>query len=139
MTTTQADYKEIVRRINEEVWGDGQLALLDEYVAENYVEHSNATPEPIHGAAGYKENVREFHDAFSNVDITTEELIAEGETVVNYWTITGTHDGPYAGIDPTGAEIELSGISIIDFEGDKIVRDRAIMDVSGLMQQLGVA
>lgn len=138
MATTDTDNKAIVRRMNNEVWGDGNLDLIDEFVAEGYVEHSNATPEPIHGPEGYKENVRAFHEGFSDVEVTTEELIAEGNTVVNHWTFTATHTGEYVGIEATGSEIQFSGISIIDLEDGKIVEDRAIMDVSGLMQQLGV-
>lgn len=139
MTSTEARNKEIVRRINEEVWAAGNLDLIDEHVAEDYVEHSNASPEPIRGPAGYKANVREFHDGFSDVEVTTEDLIAEGNTVVNHWTFTATHTGEYAGIEPTGADVEFSGISIIDLEDGIIIEDRAVMDVSGLLQQLGVA
>lgn len=138
MAPTKDEYKEIVRRMNEEVWGAGNLDLIDEYVADDYVENSNAAPEPIQGPEGYKDTVKEFHEGFSNVAVTTEELIAEGTTVVNHWTITATHDGPYAGIEPSGNTIELTGISIIDFVNGKIVEDRALMDISGLMQQLGV-
>lgn len=137
MTTTE-EHKALIRRMNDEVWGQGNLDFIDEYVAESYVENSNAAPVEIHGPEGYKENVREFHDAFSEVELVTEELIAEGDTVVNHWTITGIHDGPYAGIEPTGNEVEFSGISIIDLKDGMIVEDRAIMDVSGLMEQLGV-
>lgn len=139
MASTEARNKEIVQRMNDEVWGEGNLDLIDEYVAEDYVEHSNASPEPIHGPAGYKANVREFHDGFSNVEVTTEELIAEDTVVVNHWTFSATHTGEYAGIDPTGSDVEFSGISIIELEDGIIVEDRAVMDVSGLMEQLGVA
>lgn len=139
MSTTEAENKEIVRRMNDEVWGEGNLDLIDEFVADDYVENSNAAPEPIHGPEGYKANVREFHDGFSEVAVTTEELIAEENVVVNHWTFTATHTGAYAGIDPTGSEIEFSGISIIELEDGTIVEDRAIMDISGLMDQLGVA
>jgi predicted ester cyclase len=100
--TTEVDNTKIVRRMNDEVWGEGTLDLIDEYVAADYVEHNTASPEEIRGPEGYKENVEVFHDTFSDVEVTTQHLIAEGEKVVNHYTITGTHDGPFMGIEPPG-------------------------------------
>lgn len=129
--------KGLVRRINEEAWGEGNLDLIDEHVAEDYVEHNNASPEPIRGPEGYKENVRMIRNAFPDMDVTTDHLIAEGDLVVNHYTITGTHEGPLTGIEPTGAEVTFSGMAIIRFEDGKIVEDWGNVDLFGLMQQIG--
>lgn len=136
--TPGTDTKEIVRRMNDEVWGEGSLDLIDEYAGDDYVEHNTASPETIRGPGGYKENVEMFHSAFSNVEVTTEQLIAEGDKVVNHYTIRGTHDGPFMGIDPTGTEVAVSGIAIAKFQDGKIVEDWSNIDVLGMMQQLGV-
>lgn len=137
MSTIEAN-KELVRRMNDEVWGAGNLELIDEYVTEDYVEHNNASPEEIRGPAGYKENVEMVRAAFSDLEMTTDHLVAEDDTVVNHWTMTGTHDGPLMGIDPTGAEVTVSGISLIKLEDGRLVEDWAVVDVFGMMQQLGV-
>lgn len=136
MDTAEATRKEIVRQMNEEVWGAGRLELIDEYVARDYREHNNAAPETLKGPAGYKENVQMARRAFPDMAVETEHLIAEGSKVVNHYTITGTHTGPMMGIEPTGNEVGFSGIAIIRFEEGKIVEDWSNVDVLGLMDQI---
>lgn len=138
MTTPETEHKEIVRRMNDEVWGEGSLEPIDEYVAEEYVEHNTASPKEIRGRQGYKENVETFHDGFAGVAVTTENLLAEGNKVVNHYTIRAVHDGPYMGIEPTGSEVSVTGIALAVFEDGSIVEDWSNVDVFGLMQQLGM-
>lgn len=139
MRTTGTDHKEIVRRMNDDVWGEGNLDLIDEYDADDYVEHNTASPEDIHGPAGYKANVEMFHSAFADVAVTTEHLVAEGDKVANHYTIAATHHGPFMDIEPTGAQVSVSGIAIARFEDGKLVEDWSNVDVFGLLTQLGVA
>lgn len=138
MTSELKENKDLVRRINDEVWAQGNLDLVDEHVAPGYVEHSNAAPEALHGPEGYKANVEMVRAALPDMEVETEHLVAEGDLVVNHYTITGTHDGPLMGIEPTGNEVRFSGVGIIRFADGKIVEDWGIIDIFGLMQQLGV-
>lgn len=135
---TETRIKDLVRRSNEEIWGEGNLEVIDEYVADGYVEHNTAHPEQIHGPEGYKENVRMVRRAFPDLDVTTEDLIVEDETVVTRYTLTGTHEGPLLGIEPTGREVDIEGISIGKFEDDRVVEGWSNIDVFGMMQQLDV-
>lgn len=137
-TTRLEENKRIARRLNDEVWGEGNLDLIDEFVAEEYVEHNTASPEDIHGREGYRENVRMVREAFPDMDVTLHDVIAEGDGVVTHYTITGTHDGPLMGIEPTGAEIEFSGMAIARIEDGKLVEDWSQVDLYGLMGQLGL-
>lgn len=138
--TTEEEHKEIVRRMNEDVWGEGTLELIEEYVAEEYIEHNTASPEDIRGPEGYRENVEMVRTALPDmeVDVVTEHLVAEGDRVYYHYTITGTHDGPFMGIEPTGTEVSVSGMGIARFEDGMIVESWSNVDVLGLMQQLGV-
>lgn len=130
--------KEIARRINDEVWGEGNLDLIDEYVAEDYVEHNTASPEDIHGREGYRANVEMVREAFPDMDVTLNDIVAERDTVVTHYTITGTHCGPLMGIEPTGTEVSFSGMAIARIEDGKLVEDWSNVDLFGLMQQIGV-
>ena len=56
----------------------------------------------MRGPEGFKEYVRAYRSAFSDLHIQIEDQIAEGDKVVTRWTGTGTHDGDLAGIAPTG-------------------------------------
>lgn len=138
MATTEREYEEIVRKISEEAFSNGNLAVIDEYFAEDFVGHAAAAPEEIHGPEEYKEFIATYRDAFPDLNSTTADLIAEGDKVVERHVATGTHEGELMGIAPTGAEAEVEGITIVRFEDGKIVESWDIADVMGMMQQLGV-
>jgi predicted ester cyclase len=76
--------------------------------------------------------------AFPDQKWTIEELIAEGDKVVNRFTWRGTHQGNFLGIAPTGSQVEVKGVVIDRFADGKIADTRILMDNLGLMQQLGV-
>lgn len=135
---TEAENKELVRRSNDKIWGAGDLEILEEYVAEDYIEYNTASPEPIRGPEGYRANVQMVRAAFPDLDVTTEDLIAEGDKVVTRYTLTGTHEGELMGIEPTGKRVEIEGISIGKIEDGKVVEGWSNIDVMGMMQQLGV-
>lgn len=137
-TSRHQENKEIVRRMNNEVWGEGNLDLIDEYVDEDYVEHNTASPEDIHGREGYKANVEMVREAFPDMDVTVEDVVAEDDRVAFRYTITGTHEGELMGIDSTGAEVAISGMAIARFEDGEVVEDWSHVDLFGLLQQLGV-
>lgn len=138
MTMTESELKDYMRRVNSELWSEGNLDFIEDYVAEDYVEHNTAAPEPIRGPDGYRENVEMVRTAFPDLEVNTEDLIVEGNRVVTRYTLTGTHEGPLMGIEPTGNEVEFEGISIGRFEDGKVVEGWSNIDVFGMMQQLGV-
>ena len=138
MSQTTEQNKNLVRRSNDELWDEGNLEIIDEYVAEGYVEYNTASPEPIRGPEGYRENVEMVRAAFPDLDVTTEDLIAEGDKVATRYTLRGTHQGQLMGIEPTGKEVEIEGISIGRLEDGRVVEGWSNIDVFGMMQQLGM-
>jgi predicted ester cyclase len=89
--------KAIARRYQEEVWGKGNLALIDELLAPDYVDHSlPATMDP--GFAGAKRAVQGALDAFPDGQWTVEDLIVEGEKVAIRWKMRATHEHAFRGI-----------------------------------------
>lgn len=138
MATTDEAPKEIIRRMNDLVWDDGQLTLIDEYVAADYVEHNTASPQDIQGPEGYRDNVEMVRAAFPDMDLVTEDLIAAGDKVVYRYSIVGTHQGALMGIEPTGRNVEIAGMGIARFEEGMLVESWSNVDIFGLMAQLGV-
>jgi steroid delta-isomerase-like uncharacterized protein len=136
-TRHQAENKEIARKYPEEVISKGNLDLIDEIIADDYVEHNSAVPEPIHGPDGVKEYVSMLRTAVPDIHCGVEDLIAEGDMVVRRDRATGTHEGEFMGIEPTGKEIVVEGIHIHRIEDGQIVETWAQTDVMGAMQQLG--
>ena len=79
-----------------------------------------------------------FTSAFPDLKITHEHLIAEGDMVGGRFTLTGTHQGDFAGIPATGNQVSVTGHDFARLTGGKVVEHWVEMDTLGMMQQLGV-
>lgn len=134
----ETENKEIVRRYPEEVISGGNLDVIDEIFAADYVQHNSAGSERLHGPDEVRENASRLRNAFPDVNCGIEALIADGDTVVRRDRATGTHEGEFMGIEPTGKEIVVEGIHIHRIKDGKIVETWAQTDVMGAMQQLGI-
>jgi predicted ester cyclase len=132
---TSEQNKVIVRRAFEEPW-KGNLDVIDELIATQYIGHDPANPEPLRGPAGVKEFISTYRAAFPDARITVEQQLAEGDLVATRWTGRGTHEGELMGISPTGKRVTVSGLTISRLEGDKIVEEFQNWDTFGRMQQL---
>ena len=66
----------------------------------------------IHGPAAFKEAYVGFATAFSDFNTTIDLMVAEGDHVVAYGVASGTHDGPFMGLPPTGSKLRWTGIAI---------------------------
>ena len=130
--------KALARRLVEELYGQRNLDIVDEIVDPNYVGHDPTSPQGIRGPEGVKQFASMYLNAFSDVQVTVEDLIAEGDKVVTRWRGTGTHQGELMGIPPTGNRAELTGIIISRFANCKLVEDWTNSDTLGMLQQLGV-
>ncbi len=84
------------------------MAFADDILSPDFVDHSH--PEFRPGPEDIKQNLIDFHQAFSDVSNTIEEIIGEGDIVAFRFTIKGTHTGTYGGIPPTGKKIVLTGM-----------------------------
>ena len=114
---TAEENKTIARRLQEEVFGQGNLELVDELVASDYVSHAPGDPEQRRGMEDIKHIVRTYRSAFPDLTYTVEEQVAEGDMVVRRWTARGTHEGELMGTAPSGNAIEVSGMSMDRISG----------------------
>ncbi len=129
--------KAIALRGFEEVWNQGNLDVVDEIYAIDYVGYMPGSLE-IQGTEGFRQFVNMYRTAFPDIKFTIEDQIAEGDKVVTRWTGTGTLKGELMGIPPTGVQVTSTGIDILRFAGGKIVEVWVNMDDLGMLQQLGV-
>ena len=130
--------KAIIRRYMEELWNQGNLAVLDEIFATHFVDHIPAFLDSQSDFEETKQFVTGFRAAFPDVHITVEDIIAEGDKIVCRWTTRGTHKGDLMGIPPTGKQLTFTGMTILRIESGKIVERWVNWDALGVMQQLGV-
>ncbi|WP_030410468.1 ester cyclase [Streptomyces sp. NRRL S-1448] len=109
---------------------------IDEFVAPDLVFHA-PVPMGATGAEALKQVWEVLLRAFPDLHVTVEETIAEGDKVVSRNTVTGTHQGEYQGLPPTGKTVSYSEIFIFRFAGGRIVEIRGIVDVLAQLRQLG--
>jgi steroid delta-isomerase-like uncharacterized protein len=131
--------KTVSRRLFEEVWNKGNLAVLNELIANDHVNSGPGTlPGLPTGPEGAKQFVMIYRNAFPDTHFTIDEQIAEGDKVVTRWTAHGTHQGELLGIPATDKSSTVTGISVDRIVNGKIVESWGIFDQFGMMQQLGV-
>jgi steroid delta-isomerase-like uncharacterized protein len=130
--------KEMVRRVLGEIWGRGNLDLVDEVLAEDFVRHGpNVEGGEVRGREGFKQLVRGFREVFPDLQTPTEAQVAEGDLVVTRWTARGTHRGPFLDVPPSGNQAAIPGVIVDRLAGGKIVEEWAYYDGLGMLQQLG--
>lgn len=117
--------EELVRRQIHEVWTERRVEALPDFVGPDLLEEAT-------------EHVRQFLDAFSDIHVDIEDLIAGGDRVVARLTISATHSGPFAGAAGTGNRISFGSFRIYRISDGKIVETWAMQDRLALMEQLGL-
>jgi steroid delta-isomerase-like uncharacterized protein len=129
--------KQKARRFLEEAFNEGNLGVVDEIFASDYVLHDPAIPDEIRSPEGVKGFVQMYRSAYPDTDITVEDQIAEGDDVATRWTARGTHQGELMGIPPSGNRVEVTGITVDRFSGGQFVESWTSYDALGMMQQIG--
>ena len=128
--------KQLVRRLIEEAQQGGDLAVIEDLLAEDFVDHT-----PLPGLPPTRDGVSMLfagmRQAFPDLRVTIEEQIADDEKVATRKTFTGTHRGPFLGIAATGNPMRFEVIDILTVRGGKIREHRVVADQLTLMQQLG--
>jgi predicted ester cyclase len=94
--------------INDEIWNQGNLELIDERYAEDYVRHEAGYPAESQGSAGLKQFIEALRVGFPDWNCAIEETLAVGDKVVVRYRCTGTQTGEWNGLAPTGKQIEFT-------------------------------
>jgi predicted ester cyclase len=130
------------RRLIEESFNEGKFDLADELISPGAINHDPAEPIRMRGLRGpetFKRTVTMYREAFPDVRMVVDDVIASGEHVVARWHSEGTHRGQLEGLAPTGARVTVTGISIDRWEDGKVVETWTEWDNLGLARQLGAA
>ena len=130
------DAHDVIRRLIEDVYGEGKVELIDELIHEDYVEY----PMP-EGFSPDREGLRNFVEALraalSDVQATVERVLVDGDQLAFRWRITGTHSGEFMGIPPSGNHIETTGNDVGVMREGKLVERWCEQDMLSLLTQLG--
>lgn len=138
MTSLAAQNQRIVERYFDEVWNQGKVDVLDELLAPDYVNHSSSLADSPPGPAGVKPIVIAMRRAFPDLRYRIDQLVVSEEAVAARVTLSGTHQGDFFGIAPTGKRFEVTQTNIERFRSGKIVEHFRNTDELSLLRQLGV-
>jgi len=132
-SSLQEQNKALAKRAFEELLSKGRFELAEQLYAKDFVNHGihrNATLEEDQAA------LKGWHQAFPDVVIVPEKLIAEGDLVTVYWIARGTNTGTGNGLPETGKKAELAGITIWRIVDNNSKEEWSAFDQLSMMQQL---
>ena len=131
-----AHNEKLARRYFEEAWNRGDVAVLDEILAPDYVNHTPSTPNPPAGPTGLKPIILAMRRAFPDLHYEIKDVIATEEALNIRVVMTGTHRGDLFGLPPTGRRVRVDQINIEHIRDGRIVAHWRITDELKLMRQL---
>jgi steroid delta-isomerase-like uncharacterized protein len=133
-----ADIKDIQRRFVEEYQTKGDVAVAQELLADDFVDHT-----PFGPFAPDRDGVLALfamlRGAFPDLSAEIHDLLEEGDKVVTRKTFRGTHQGEFMGIEPNATDVSFDVIDIVRIEGGQIREHWNVVDALALMTQLGAA
>lgn len=128
--------KALAARFNDEVKNQHNLAAIDALLSADFVNHSEIPGFPSN-RAGVKAFFAYWVQAFPDLTCTVHDRIAEGDRVVDFFTLEGTHQGEFLGIPATGKRVKYNGMHIFSFANGQITGHWNVLDLLTLMSQLG--
>jgi steroid delta-isomerase-like uncharacterized protein len=129
--------KTLARRIWTEVFNDRNLAAAEELIAPDAVNYEAGPGAPTRGPESLAAAVIWLSTAFPDVHMAIDDVLAEGDKVVLQTTMSGTHQGPFLGVAPTGRRFAQRQVHFLRIVDGKAVEHWAVRDDLGFMQQLG--
>ena len=138
MSGQTEESKELLRRITHEIWNKRRLHLIDELIAADFVDHIEMPGIEGTGRERYRASVTAMHAAFPDYREEILWSIAEGDRAVSYVRLTGTHEGPLYGVEPTGRRVEYKAMGALRFVSGRAIERWGFGDSTAMMQQLGL-
>ena len=129
--------KALVRELTDVIWNRRELGRIPEFYAPDFV--GDYRPYSLReGHEGIRRMVEGAWTAFPDYHEELHELIAEGDRVVVHLTISGTQNGQWGPLPPSGKRVQFEEIVILQIRDGKVHRQRGIPDNLNALRQLGV-
>jgi steroid delta-isomerase-like uncharacterized protein len=122
-----------------EAFETGNTDSLGNYVAEDAMDHAMDTMiTKKQGLAGLKDVIMVNRAAFPDLRLTVNTMATSGDTLLAYYTFTGTNSGMMMGMPATNKSVKVDGVDIVVFKDGKAVEHWEVTDRLGMMKQLGM-
>ena len=133
-TVSLEENKELMRKAIEDMNEQKNPALIDDFVASDFVDHTNQ----LRGPEEVKQLYTGLFKSFPDYHKTIEHIIAEGDEVWVQSTTTMTHTGEFRGIAPTGKKVTIKGVNIYRIVDGKMAETWSVTDSLDLLTQVGI-
>ncbi len=131
-------HKEIMERFKTMI-NTNDKVLAEELIAPDAEFQSLTSSEILYGGKGYLSVVDFMRQSFSDIHWEIEDMAAEDNKVAVSWICSGTHDGDFMGMPPSGKKFSFRCMNFYYFNADnKIIKDVAAQGMAGLLESLGV-
>lgn len=125
---------------------DENYAEIPDYVSESFVLYEAPIPEEgvagpegeAHGPEGLEQYMRLTHTAFPDLEVTISTMLSNEETVMYEATMSSTWEGEWLGIPPTGNEVEVPFVEVVEVADGAIQEMRSYLDTQDALEQMGV-
>lgn len=130
--------KALVEQMIQEVFNEGDVDAVDVYFTADFVEHEEGAPGQDGGREGLKMALPMLRTAFPDLTVTVEDMVAEGDKVAARLTWSGTHDGDFMGMPPTGQSFSMNVMDLFRIEDGQVAEHWGVSDIMAMMSQLGM-
>lgn len=131
-------HKLLFGRLYHSVWDEHRLEYIDQVIAKTHALGDPTVSGRGVGPSAYRRQVERFLEGLPDLRLHVDETISEGDKLVVYWTITGTHRGEFLGVPSTNRRVSFSGMTINQIADEKILESTVIWDGLGLLKQFGI-
>lgn len=124
----------------DQVWNKGDFSRLSDFIAPQYeIKHDPGDPWDGHSLDNdtFKQRVLFSRNAFPDLNFSIKDMIEEGDKVIAYWVMTGTHQGDLPQLPATGKSFSITGMTIYYFDNEKICGHTQAFDRLGFLSQMG--
>jgi steroid delta-isomerase-like uncharacterized protein len=130
--------KEKTQKFYEDVFNGHNVDAVTNYCSDDFIDHQPDKGHSGKGAEDLKADLKEFFSAYPDLHATTKFMVAKGDTVISYITMTGTNSGAMGQMPPTNKSINIDGIDMIVIKNGKAVERWGFFDSMKMMEQLGM-
>ena len=130
------DNKTLIENYTRDIWTEHNVDNLEEYIADNYVEH---TPfGTFHGLDEFRGYINMVLRGMSDFEVTIDNVVADENMVASNYTTEGTHDGEFLGADPTGNRAASDGCYVGRVENGMLAEGWNQFDLMTVLSELEI-
>lgn len=134
-----SNLKDLMKRF-ETMINTADENIAKELIAQDAAFYTPASSDALYGPKGYLSIVHFMRSGFSDVQWNIKEMVEDGNKVAVLWDLTGTHDGEFMGVKPTGNKLTTTVMNFYYFNEDKkIVNDVAAEGMIGILRTIGLS